>query len=494
MDLLFKLPDQVTPENLETALHQAISLELATIPTYLSIYYSIKRTQDQDALLQKIKGMLPENYDEQVAQDLTLDVLVYSNQAAALVMSVVIEEMLHLSLSSNVRQAICSPPQLMDIARGLTFPTMLDGHKPEFPINLGKLNVANMVTLLKIESPNRFFQGSKETDKEVVTYTTIGKFYDMIIQCVQDYFPGPYDHGRPQLYQAPDPQNLAGGKHNYFYSQNSINTVYYDRQHNPHFQSADDSGGLMEVRDAASAVAAMNEIIEQGEGHGGVNTDKLEFGQDGLPKPLPIEDGKVVFKPGDFDDPAKEELSHFGKFMEVYTLGRNFEDKFRNHGIDFWSLFVHNQADNAKVADYPAGSELYYIAQLGNALYTYIILMVETCYYKKESTQFEVFMYGVHKSMIWLLSQFGRDASGHTYTKDGKTYQGAVTFEYYPFENNAAVRPKDQIYQLCGSLIALDPGYSWLLKDTQYVPSLPDVGLDHSIVGNPAGPVDAYVI
>jgi len=51
-----------------------------------------------------------------LAQQLKLDVLVYANKTAALIMSVVIEEMLHLALACNVKQAIVAPPNLLSIS------------------------------------------------------------------------------------------------------------------------------------------------------------------------------------------------------------------------------------------------------------------------------------------------------------------------------------------------------------------------------------------
>ena len=138
--------DEVTPKNFELAMQQVIALELATIPTYLSTYYSINRAQNQDLLYAKLKSQLAALPDAsevdiaQLAQELKLDVLVYANKTAALIMSVVIEEMLHLALACNVKQAIAAPPDLLSINQALVFPTQLDGHQPEFPINAAKLS------------------------------------------------------------------------------------------------------------------------------------------------------------------------------------------------------------------------------------------------------------------------------------------------------------------------------------------------------------------
>ena len=144
-------------------MQQAIALELATIPTYLSTYYSIHRAQHQDQLYAKLhkqlsaSGKRSKDDIDRLAQELKLDILVYANKSAALTMSVVIEEMLHLALACNVKQAVCQvAPDILGIGKVLTFPTQLDGHEPEFPINAAKLSLKQLTTFLQIESPKPF--------------------------------------------------------------------------------------------------------------------------------------------------------------------------------------------------------------------------------------------------------------------------------------------------------------------------------------------------
>jgi hypothetical protein len=80
----------------------------------------------------------------------------------------------------------------MGIGKVLSFPTMLDGHKPEFPINAAKLSLDQLSTFLQIESPAPFVDpaDTAETDQSVIKYPTIGAFYDMIIACVTINYPG----------------------------------------------------------------------------------------------------------------------------------------------------------------------------------------------------------------------------------------------------------------------------------------------------------------
>jgi hypothetical protein len=489
---IFVTPDQVTPENFEDVMNQAITLELATIPTYLSTYYSINRAQDQDALYAKLKGQLansglPQAEIDTKAQELKLDILVYSNKAAALIMSVVIEEMLHLALSSNVKQAICQvPPDLMAIGKVLKFPTQLDGHQPEFQINAAKLSLKQLTTFLEIESPAPFQDPNAMLMKRsTVKYKTIGLLYEQIMQCITDNFPGPYEQ-RPQL--LPPEEN---GPKRPFYSQNSSNSVHYDKDHNPQFANEDESGGLVGVHDGPSAIEALGRIIEQGEGKSKEHQHVLEWGPDKMPIPMEISaDGVPDFWPGDYDDSGKE-LAHFAKFLEVYSLGGFYEEKFKGiKGLDdFFSYFVYDTASNPTQADYDAsGNEsLALCNQLGNATFAYILLMIETCYYKDESTQFDLFMYGIHKSMIWLLSGVGNEIHKYTYSIGNQAYKGSLTWEHYPFEDQPNVSPKGQLLMIMTKLAIADPtNWGWAIKDeyANYWPALPDVGLDHSVAPN----------
>ena len=484
---LFTLSNTVTKENIKEVMQQAIALELATIPTYLSTYYSINRAQDQDKLYAKIHAQLSQfggrsaaEIDE-LTQELKLDVLVYSNKSAALIMSVVIEEMLHLALACNVKQAVCQiEPDLMGIGKSLSFPTQLDGHIPEFRINAAKLSLNQLTTFLQIESPEPFVDPyANQLLQDTIDYQTIGRLYEMIIACVKEDFPGPYNF-RPQLLPQEKPDRPRP-----FYSQNSMNTVHYDREHNPQFANGNDSGDLVGVYDANSAVDALERIVEQGEGRSKEKQHTLIWGADKMPVPMEVVDGKVAFWEGDYDDTGKE-VAHFAKFLEAYSLGGHYQEKFSKiQGLDdFFSYFVYDTDANPRTADYIASGNqaLALVSELGNAVFAYILLMIETCYYKDESTQYDLFMYGIHKSMIWLLSGVGNQINQYTYTKGNHAYKGALTFEPFSFDQSF-LRPKAQIMNLVDQLAKADPvNWGWAIKSENYFPSLPDVGTDHSIV------------
>ncbi|PAJ76383.1 hypothetical protein CJF42_00340 [Pseudoalteromonas sp. NBT06-2] len=73
---------------LKTDMQTACEIELATIPIYLFIYYSLKRSEDVTNGLQQTSESL------------------FINNVAANIMSVAVEEMLHMSLSANIYYAM----------------------------------------------------------------------------------------------------------------------------------------------------------------------------------------------------------------------------------------------------------------------------------------------------------------------------------------------------------------------------------------------------
>lgn len=500
---LVSVPDAVTPDNLTDVMDQAIQLELATIPTYLSTYYSIHRSQDQDALYEKLQSQLTNAANGKspaeinaLAQELKLDILTYSNKSAALTMSVVIEEMLHMSLACNVKTAVCQEyPDLLKIGEGFKFPAELDGHKPEFIINGAKLSLNQLTTFLQIESPAPFVDPGVTPNQKhsVVDYQTIGGLYKMIEECIKVNFPGPYKY-RPQLLP---PEKDKPEKKRPFYNQNSMNTMYFDRDHNPHFASDDDSGVLVHVHNAKSAIKAIDEIVEQGEGNAqvGVKQHLLEWDDKGMPVPLQIIDGEAIFYPGDYDDEEGKELSHFAKFLEAYSFGLHYQEKFKQiEGLqNFFEYFVYNTKSNVSQADYDALTSqqcanpqaLSLANQVANATFSYLLLMIESCYHNDEHTQFDLFMYGIHKSMIWLLSGVGNQIHSYNYEIDCTSYQGSISWEPYAFNTDHSA--KSQLLDLVNQLAMADPvGWGWATNSEydSYFQALPDVGYDYHVKKN----------
>lgn len=457
----FQSGAEVTPANLGEAIQQAIEIEIATIPVYLYTYYSLNRVPNQDALSGSFvsqltaKGM-PLEQANKTALDLSAQIMVYANKAGATIISIVIEEMLHMSLSSNLKQALRGMPSL--IGKSPSFypkPAELPGHEPEFPINLAPFSLDQLITFLLIESPQPL-QG-KLSAETVIPYTTIGEFYGLIESCIKEN-DLEYQPERPQLVPARG-----------YYATNNIDTVYYTKEHKPQFVDADDSGDLIYVVDRDSAVKAIHQIVEQGEG----NTDATGLNPDGSVNCGPITSP-------DFDDPAEKELSHFAKFNELYCEYQNLQALFNSYGLtqDIGSYFVMNFPTNPTTArypnpeQYPAGT-IQALSELINGIYSYIFVMTEGCYRNSGNTQYEIFMFGIHKSMIFILSSLCGEITALSYFMNGQQYVAAPTFENYPF--GLLSSPKSQLIQLYNNAVALYPGISYLGQRFQ---DLPDVSLN----------------
>ena len=451
----FDPANKVTPANLGEAIQQAIEIEIATIPVYLYTYYSINRSPNQDAISGIIAQKLIANGEPVVsankkALEISMEFMVYANKAGALIMSVAIEEMLHMALSSNLKQALAGLPELYGKSPA-HYPAVLPGHEPEFNINLAELSLDQIITFLKIESPDPLPDPTRLLAAPI-KYTTIGDFYNMIKACILE---------NPLNYNTHSAQLIPGRG---YYAPNNIDTVYYDKHHNPHFVNADDSGDLIHVIDTRSAVKVIDTIIDQGEG----NQKIKGFNPDGtIDCPNPV-------VPGDFDDLSKEEKSHFVKFREIYCEYKRLSHKVNELGIgpiDINSYFVINVPTNPKTSDYPEAIQP--LSNLVNAIYTYIFVMTENCYVVANNTQYELFMFGIHKSMIFILNSIISALNGYTYkAEDGKHYTIAPTFENYPFGLFSS--PKTQMVTLYNTVVVNFPEIAYL---GPRINDLPDVAI-----------------
>ena len=148
-----------TVEDLRTALGNAIAIELGTIPPYLTAYFSIKPGANA--------------------------------AAGAIIRSVVIEEMLHLSLACNLLNAVGGRPQLP--AAVLRYPSQLPmgiGHEPRKPfiVSLARLSEATIKNFMIIEEPEHPLEFEDEllASTAAADYHTIGEFYTAVGDLMTD--------------------------------------------------------------------------------------------------------------------------------------------------------------------------------------------------------------------------------------------------------------------------------------------------------------------
>jgi hypothetical protein len=149
---------------LKTDLQTAIEIELATIPIYLYTYYSLVRNN--------------------VSGEVIGDAQLFANKAGGVIMSVAVEEMLHMSLSSNVLFAMGVAPQLYQKAPS-AYPTGLPYHNPKGPVGpggktavqipLAKLGFEQLWHFLQIEYPEQWNAAPQDSN-----WDTIGQFYSYI--------------------------------------------------------------------------------------------------------------------------------------------------------------------------------------------------------------------------------------------------------------------------------------------------------------------------
>jgi Ferritin-like len=142
-------------EWLELALQSAVSVELSTIPPYLSALWSIK-----DQL----------------------------HPVAASIRNVVQEEMLHMALACNMLTAIGCVPKINDPNVVPSYPGRIPGGvHPELVVSLGGLSDASLDTFIAIEAPST--GEPPQTPEQGKGYKTIGAFYQAVLSEFQTIKP-----------------------------------------------------------------------------------------------------------------------------------------------------------------------------------------------------------------------------------------------------------------------------------------------------------------
>ncbi|TQF07227.1 hypothetical protein E6W39_09170 [Kitasatospora acidiphila] len=274
-----------------------MALEHATIPTYLTAYYSIHSATNSDA--------------------------------AHIIRVVAVEEMLHLTLAANVLNAIGGTPDLTAPGFVPSYPAYLPDGEDDFTVDLRPFSPEAVETFCKIERPGKAPSGSSRLVRasdngrpllaasptaKGMRFYSIGEFYEEIIEGLEKVAaddPGLFC-GHPALQVGPE----------YFYS---------------------GGGTVITVSDLDSARRALRFIAAQGEG--------LDSG---------IHD-------------ADGELAHYYRFRQL-QLGRYYQvgdhpDAPSGPPLSVSWDDVYRLKVSARLADYPAGSELAGAARKFNADY-----------------------------------------------------------------------------------------------------------------------------
>jgi len=319
----------------------ALEVEHSTIPPYLCALYSIKDG--------------------------------YNAKSAQIIKSVVIEEMLHMTLVSNVLNAIGGHPTSSYKAFVPEYPTPLPHSDGSFIVNLEKFSPPAIDTFRRIELPEKHEELGISFDVTIPAYNTIGEFYHfLMLELVEvagmgDIFTGPFSHQvTPEHYYG------AGGE-------------------------------AIPVNDLDSALKALKEIVGQGEGVDGS-----------------ILDGDDAF--GQID-----ELAHFFRFDEIAKERRYTPEDSPKSGptgaplkVD-WDQ-VYPMQSNPKMKNYPQDSQTYRTMLEFNKTYMKLLRRIDVAFNGKPGQLMDavVGMYDLKYQAIELM----KIPSG-----DGETTVGP-SFEY----------------------------------------------------------------
>ncbi len=191
-----------TAADLHQHLQAALALEHATIPLYLNAYLSLQAGTN--------------------------------DEVGALIRSVVIEEMLHLAIAANVLNAVGGHPLLDSPSVVPSYPGPLPlGIDDDLVLHLAPMSMEQCQAFMDLEEPeDPIVFRTRSVARGVERFETIGTFYEAVIEKIKDL-------GDDAFRSPSNPQVTASW-----------------------FPPAE----LFAVTDVASAVAALQLVVQQGEG------------------------------------------------------------------------------------------------------------------------------------------------------------------------------------------------------------------------------------
>lgn len=338
---------------LRSWLQTALELELATIPPYLIALLSIR---------------LPAN-----------------REAAELVRSVMVEEMLHVALVANVLVAVGGRPRF-DRAAISTYPLQMTFEGKafsdrRFPIDLAPFSEEAVSTFLKIELPRAPVRKAEFTESLVVPGFTIGEFYQKIIDLLESIAKN-------------DAEGLFEGD-----SAWQVDASYYWAG----------GGRINRVVDLATAKQAMELVVEQGEGAW-----------------KSAAAARLAGAESHFD------IGHYFRFNQIFHQRRYRPDDDPNAPPTGEPILVDYEAvypirPNPSAADYEANAELKRLNQMFNRRYTVMLMQLEEAFSGTPKTLYTAIMDSMHELPPLAHAMMRRPYPGDT---DGR--RACPTFEWSP--------------------------------------------------------------
>ncbi|MEV6643220.1 ferritin-like protein [Amycolatopsis sp. NPDC051371] len=338
-----------TLDDLRRHLQWAIELEHATIPPYLCALYSLDPARNPEAV--QVVG------------------------------SVLAEEMLHLALDANLLNAVGGSPRLDTPALLPAYPHPLPHGDRSVHVHLAPFGAEALELFLRIEQP-----ASADAPPESDEYETIGQFYAAIEAGFRDLCD---ELGETAVFTG-DPARQIDA-----------------------FHLRGGGGEVIAVHDLKSALAALAEVVEQGEG--AARTDVWDGDRD-------------VFHPD------REEVAHYYRFQEL-SLGRRYRTgdtpasgpTGEKIAVDLDGVLP--MRPNPRTADYPEGSAIR-VAQEGfNQTYSLLLYQLEQAFTGDPGQMRDAVgtMYALRAQAVALMK---------LPTGDGRTTAGPA-FEYVPPEQRA---------------------------------------------------------
>jgi hypothetical protein len=382
--------------DLTDSLQTAVEIELATIPIYLSAYYSINRT--------------PEGFPKTAISR-------FADEAGALIMSVAVEEMLHLSLSSNVLYSLGGNPQLYGKAPA-SYPAFLPGHRQNqlvaknndtrnLPIPLARFSFSQLSHFLAIEYP-----APKKAQAEPGNWDTIGQIYSYVRCLISSKWIEDSDF-RVRNNQIKQQINSTE------YSPNCIDTVYPAREF-------DDANRLPATKPGSAADVA--EFASDEDSHAGAQQLLTISGcEEAMQAIATIDSQGEGFDHTKYDDPeTKKELTHYYKFLTLQSqlTGYN-HDYLKTAGTNNSNVasspappqpaavqfddsdlesIVYPAPSNPAAVQFTDGRDE--LVNILSGLFQYMLIMIETTFAVPADKQKIYFNRSMHQSMIWVMDKF----------------------------------------------------------------------------------------
>lgn len=265
--------------DLRTHLQWAIELEHSTMPPYLCALYSLHAGRNQEA--------------------------------ADVITSVFVEEMLHMTLAANLLNAVGGTPVLDRPDFSPTYPSCLPHSARAFEVSLAPFSPEAVETFMRIERPE-----APDAPPEDDGYHTIGQFY----HALEDGLRRLCDELGERALFCGDPA----------------------RQITPSVFDYTGSGRIIAITNLQTALEAIDEIEEQGEG---------------------LKHAEVWDGDRDMFHPEREEVAHYFRFVELQQ-GRWFQKgdtpasgpTGRPFAVD-WTA-VHPMRRNPRVSHFELGTPI----------------------------------------------------------------------------------------------------------------------------------------